>query len=88
MLVGEKVDLGVVPPPSLFFTSIEGYSCKKLAEDMFRKGTVKRSDSKGTFPNDLHYYNEFKGNQSLYQKILRMTDEDFESSNENTAYGR
>ena len=89
-LVGERINFGVVPPPSMYYANNDGYSSEMLSEDMFRKGTIDRMTSgKGSFPPDLHYYKRHKNNP-LYKalKVSNKTDEDMENSNQNTAHGR
>ena len=91
MLVGTKVNLGVLPPPSMYYSNNDEYSTKMLAEDMFRKGQITRlalsSIEEPIFPADLNYYQHMKDSE-FYEQILHMTDKDMENSNQNTLYGR
>ena len=73
IVVGKRINIGIVPPPSMYYANNDGYSFEMLAEDMFQKGMTNRLDSEGGIPFDLHYYNYFNNN-ALYQNISHMTD--------------
>ena len=83
---GKKIKFGVVPPPSMLYADNDGYSSEFLAEDMFKKGMAMTLSSES--PPDLHYYLHGTNNSEAYEKLLQMTNANFENSNQNTAYGR
>ena len=83
---GNKSNFGVVPPLSMAYANIDGYTSELLAEDMLKKAMAKTL--KCDFPHSLHYFLHGKNNYDAYLKLLHMTSANFENSNQNTAYGR